>query len=176
MSIFDKITSIFFDNQSQNSSGSDIVSKGQQLFKETIMDGGNVDIGLKNAEINLENAYKRIDSINHNRYPQFKEDETTFVNQEGILWFIRKDLEAAKGYYSGGKEGYFDAGRVHSNGVSQFTPPFLKLKEDIEETEKRVQEIEQAKGYQFVSCRNNDIIFQHIETKRELTSQESNEV
>jgi hypothetical protein len=177
MGIFGSMISKVLNSSGGGNSDSELLNFGQQLLRETASDiSEKLDEGINSAKINLENAYKRMKPINENHYPEFKKDEAAFVSKEGILWFIRKDLEAARCYYSGGKEGYIVSERVQGNGAAQVTPMFSKLKEDIVNTEKKVQEIEAAKGYEFVRCESNHIIFREIKTQRELSAEESNEI
>jgi hypothetical protein len=177
MGIFGSIITKLLKSNFGGSSHSELLNLGQQMLREKTNNiGEKLDDGINIAKINLENAYKRIKPINDKHYPEFKNNEASFVSKEGILWFIRKDLEAARCYYSGAKEGYIVSERVHGNGPAQVTPLFTKLKADLESTEKKVQEIEVAKGYEFVRCENNNIIFRELGTKRELSAEESNEI
>ncbi len=153
--------------------GGQLTDIGRQAAKAL---GDKLDEGVNSAQVNLENAYKRLKPINDSNYPEFKRDPHSYLAREGILWFVRKDLEAARCYYSGGKEGYIASERVGSNGPALATPPFLLLKSEIEKTEEKVREMEQAKGYEFVRCQNNNIIFRELTHGEELSADASSRI
>ncbi len=166
-------------NITQSLTGHDKANLGevQNLGKEMLQKAAGeasvrLEQGVKNTTVNLENAYKRLAPINRDSYTAFQRNPKQYLEKEGVLWFVRKDLEAARYYCTGGKEGYGNEERLSGFGAA----PFPKLKKDIEETEVRVKEMEKAKGYEFVSCIGNTIIFREITTGRELTPEESSQI
>lgn len=180
MGIFSSILSSLtgkISGQENGSAGTQMESMGQNLMNQAARRlGEKLDESVNSAKINAENGLKRLKSVNENNYPEFQKNPEEYLRKEGILWFVRKELEAARYYYSGGKEGYAVSERVQSNRAALATPPFLLLKSEIEKTEIRVREMEGAKGYEFVRCENNNIIFRAIKTGRELSADESNEI
>jgi diphthamide synthase subunit DPH2 len=132
---------------------------------------------LNKLEVNLENSRKRLELIRHTHYPKFQKDALHYLNRDGALWFIRKDLESARYYYTGGREGYAVSDRVEDTfKVYLLDPRFKALKEMLQETEKKVVEMETAKGYAFVSVNDHHIIYKEISTGKVLSPADSNHV
>ena len=129
---------------------------------------------INNLEVNLKNAHKRLEVIQKNYYPKFEKDPRHFLSREGALWFVRKDLEAARYYYSGGQEGYPMSDRVEDTfKLHLIDPRFRELNDLLLEIERKVAEMEAVKGYQFVSVDNNNIIFRDVATGRVLSPKDS---
>ena len=132
---------------------------------------------INNLEVNLKNAHKRLEVIQNNYYPKFERDAQHFLSREGALWFVRKDLEAARYYYSGGREGYPMSDRVEDTfKLHLIDPRFRELKDLLSETECKVAEMEAAKGYEFVSVDNNNIIFRDVATGTVLSPADSSHI
>ena len=132
---------------------------------------------INNLEVNLKNAHKRLEVIQETYYPKFERDPQHFLSREGALWFVRKDLEAARYYYSGGREGYPMSDRVEDTfKLHLIDPRFKELKDLLLETERKVVEMEAVKGYQFVSTHNNNIIFRDVATGTELSPADSSHI
>lgn len=132
---------------------------------------------INNLEVNLKNAHKRLEVIQKNYYPKFERDPQHFLSREGALWFVRKDLEAARYYYSGGREGYPMSDRVEDTfKLHLIDPRFKELKDLLLETERKVVQMEAVKGYQFVSIHNNNIIFRDVATGTVLSPADSSHI
>ncbi|WP_312423370.1 hypothetical protein [Anaerospora hongkongensis] len=130
-----------------------------------------------NLEINLENAAKRLESINENIYPEYARNPQEFLRKTSALWFVRKDLEAARFYMTEGNEGYGDWSRIRGgNGLAVDDPKFWGIKVLFEATEAKVQEMETAKGYLFAGVQNNTILFKNAKTNELLSAEESSEI
>lgn len=126
---------------------------------------------LKKEEIRLHNAYKRLKAIHEVYFPKFK-----YENCASLLWFCRKDLEVARFYHSGGKEGYPVDDELGGWSISSIDPRYVELKKSIDEAEAKVKEMESAKGYEFIGVRKQFILYREISTGRELLFNESNQV
>jgi hypothetical protein len=132
---------------------------------------------INKLEVNLKNAHKRLDTIRQTYYPQYQKDKHHYLSRNGALWLVRKDLEAARYYYTGGREGYATSDRVQDMlKLYLVDPRFKELKEVLDETERQVQEMEQAKGYQFITVEANNIIYRELSTGKVLTPADSNHV
>lgn len=127
--------------------------------------------------VNLENAQKRLKTINDVHYPQFRRDGSHYLSRDGALWFVRKDLESARYYYTGGREGYAVSDRVQDTlKLYLVDPRFKMLKEELDTTEAKVKEMEKVKGYEFDRIEANNIIYKELKTGKMLSSHESNHV
>lgn len=140
--------------------------------------GQSTDKSVENTslEINLDNAYKRLRSINENIYPEYLKDPQAFLRKTGALWFVRKDLEAARFYMTGGTEGYGDPSRISGNGFAVADPRFWELKAFLAATETKVREMEAAKGYKFAGVNDNNILFKKVDTNELLSAEEASEI
>ena len=140
--------------------------------------GQSADKSAENTslEINLDNAYKRLRSINENIYPEYIKDPQAFLRKTGALWFVRKDLEAARFYMTGGTEGYGDPSRISGNGFAAADPRFWELKAFLAATEMKVREMETTKGYKFAGVRDNNILFKKVDTNELLSDEEASEI
>ncbi|MBP2639035.1 MAG: hypothetical protein H6Q72_4942 [Firmicutes bacterium] len=127
-------------------------------------------------DIQFENTNKRLTSINENMYPEYKKSPQAFLAKPGAIWFVRKELEAARFYLTGGAEGYGDQSRINSNGFPMTNSRFWELKALLAATEGKVEEIERAKGYTFTGVENNNIFFKNIETDQVLSAEASSEI
>ncbi|MDJ1492933.1 hypothetical protein QNI19_08320 [Cytophagaceae bacterium DM2B3-1] len=132
---------------------------------------------VNKLEILLENARKRLKTVQETYYVKFKKDPDSFLSQTGALWFARKDLEAARYYATGGKEGYAVSDKADAvSALTKLDPRFSSLLQDIQETEIQMQEMENAKGFFFAGIKDNSIFYKDIRTRRELSARESSEV
>lgn len=127
-------------------------------------------------DIQFENANKRLNSINENIYPEYQKNPQAFLAKSGALWFVRKDLEAARFYLTGGAEGYGDQSRINGSGFPMTDARFWELKALLAATEGKVEEIEKAKGYAFAGVQSNNIFFKSLETDQVLSPEESSEI
>ncbi len=122
----------------------------------------------------ISNVKSRCETIINIYYKDFKNDPAS-LQKEGALWFARKDFEAARWVYSCGKEGYSTGGRI-CEVPAKVDPKYISLKSMMEDAEAKVKEMEKAKGYEFVSCKDNNVIFKDLNTGKELTPNESNKI
>ncbi|MFT3738664.1 MAG: hypothetical protein QM786_07880 [Breznakibacter sp.] len=137
----------------------------------TSFDGSKVqpDAAIQNVERNLK-------SITESYYADYQSKGIGYLNGDGQLWFIRKTMEASRHYYSGGKLGYHSAGLVCELGAAQQDPRYVALAPKFKDAEEKVKEMEKAKGYEFVECADNNIIFREIKTGRVLSADESSKI
>jgi hypothetical protein len=126
---------------------------------------------LKKEEIRLQNAYKRLKTIHEVYYPKFKNEGCS-----PLLWFCRKDLEVARFYHTGGKEGYPANDELGGWSLSSIDPRYVELKKSIDEAEAKVKEMEHAKGYEFIGIRKRLILYRELSTGHELLFNESNQI
>lgn len=127
------------------------------------------DAAISNVERNLK-------SITESYYASYQEKGIDYLNNDGQLWFIRKSLEVARYYYSCGKEGYHGGGVVCNAGPAQLDPRYVALKDKFAEAEAKVLEMEKAKGYEFVECKDNNIIFKETKTGKVLSADDSSHI
>jgi len=134
-------------------------------------DGSKIqpDAAIQNVERNLK-------SITETYYANYQSKGIDYLNSDGQLWFIRKSMEVSRYYYSGGKMGYHGGGLVCDLGQAQLDPRYVALAPKMEDAEKKVKEMEKAKGYEFVECTDNNIIFKEIKTGRVLSADESSKI
>lgn len=125
----------------------------------------------KKEEIRLQNAYKRLKTIHEVYYPKFK-----YENCSPLLWFCRKELEVARFYHTGGKEGYPVNDELGGWSLSGLDPRFIELDKSISEAEAKVKEMENAKGYKFIGVRKHLILYRELSSGRELFFSESNQI
>ncbi|MDJ1505296.1 hypothetical protein [Xanthocytophaga agilis] len=131
---------------------------------------------VNRLNVNLENAEKRLKTIEGTYYVRFQKD-SSFLTQTGAVWFARKDIESARYYATGGREGYAVSDRVQDDaGLNRFDPRVKKLLQEITDVESKVKEMEKAKGYEFVAVRDNNIIYKDTETGKELSAKESSQI
>ena len=137
----------------------------------TSFDGSKVqpDAAIQNVERNLK-------SITDTYYANYQSKGGDYLNSDGQLWFIRKSMEVSRYYYSGGKMGYRGGGLVCELGAAQQDPRYIALAPKFKEAEEKVKEMEKAKGYEFVECVDNNIIFKEIKTGRVLSADESSKI
>jgi hypothetical protein len=122
----------------------------------------------------ISNVKSRAGSIIDHYYAKYKADKD-YLFKDGTLWFARKDYEAARYYYTCGKEGYQSGGRVCEE-LAKVDSRYVELKPLMEEAEKKMLEMEKAKGYEFVSCIENNVLFKEIKTGKVLSSSQSNHI
>jgi hypothetical protein len=134
-------------------------------------DGSKIqpDAAIQNVERNLK-------SITETYYANYQSKGIDYLNSDGQLWFIRKSMEVSRYYYSGGKLGYHGGGLVCDLGPAQLDPRYVALAPKMEDAEKKVKEMEKAKGYEFVECTDNNIIFKEIKTGIVLSADESSKI
>ncbi|NTW21661.1 MAG: hypothetical protein HGA42_19770 [Nostocales cyanobacterium W4_Combined_metabat2_030] len=134
-------------------------------------DGSKVqpDAAIQNVERNLK-------SITESYYADYQSKGMSFLNNDAQLWFIRKVMEVSRYYYSGGKMGYHGGGLVCELGAAQQDPRYVALAPKFKDAEEKVKEMEKAKGYEFVECTDNNIIFKEIKTGRVLSADESSKI
>lgn len=125
------------------------------------------------AIFNVENNLK---SITETYYANYKSKGVDYLNNDGQLWFIRKSLEAARHYYTCGKEGYHGKGVVCQAGPAQLDPRYVALEDKFADAEAKVKEMEAAKGYEFVECKDNNIIFKESKTGKVLSADDSSHI
>lgn len=154
----------------------DFFSIISNTIKEILGQSAGKPLENNGLEVKLENANKRLQSINENIYPQYVQNPQAFLEKPGALWFVRKDLETARFYMSGGTEGYGDSSQISGNGFAMTDPHFWELKAFLSATEMKVREIETAKGYRFAGVQNNTILFINLRTNQLLSSEESGEI
>lgn len=130
----------------------------------------------KSEDINLENARKRLQSIDDSSYAAFQQDRQGFLGKPGAIWFVRKDLEAARFYLTGGSEGYGNQERIQAGGLQITNPSYWEVKAYLELVEMKVREMEAAKGYEFVAVRDNTILFKELKTGTVLSPDASTEI
>lgn len=122
----------------------------------------------------ISNVEGRLKSINETYYPKFQKDPKGYLSDPSALWFARKDFEAARYFYTGGKEGYGRPGaKVCETGPATLDPRYKDLKPKVEAAEAKVKEMEKAKGYEFVGVKDNNILYKEIKTGKELSADES---
>lgn len=124
----------------------------------------------------IQNVDRNLKSITDSYYANFKSKGISYLNNDGQLWFIRKSMEVSRYYYSGGKLGYHGGGLVCDLGPAQADPRYIALGPKMEDAEKKVKEMEQAKGYEFVECKDNNIIFKDIKTGKVFSADESSHI
>jgi hypothetical protein len=101
----------------------------------------------------LRNAQSRLETIEGNYYPKWKENGP----KKTIAWFARKDLEAAR-YMLTGKG--FKVATPVCDGDDRDTEAFAKLESALSEMEELVAEIEKSKGVEFNGVRQpNHIVY-----------------
>lgn len=138
---------------------------------------GSARHDVNKLEVNLQNARKRILLIETTYYPRYKRDGLSALQAQGALWFTRKDLESARYYYTGGREGYAVSDRVEDTlKLHLLDPRFKALKAELDAAELKVQEMEHAKGYTFLGVNNNSILYKEISTGKTCTAQESSQL
>jgi hypothetical protein len=124
----------------------------------------------------IQNVDRNLKSITDTYYANYKSKGISYLNNDGQLWFIRKSMEVARYYYSGGKEGYHGGGLVCDLGPAQSDPRYVELGPKMEDALKKVKEMETAKGYEFVECKDNNIIFKEIKTGKVLSADDSSRI
>ena len=124
----------------------------------------------------IENVERNLKSITETYYANYQSKGIDYLNGNGQLWFIRKSMEVSRYYYSGGKQGYKGGGRICDLGPAQSDPRYVALKSKMEDAEKKVVEMEKAKGYQFVECKDNNIIFKDLKTGKILSADDSSRI
>lgn len=131
--------------------------------------GVQPDAAIQNVERNLK-------SITDTYYANYKSKGISYLNSDGQLWFIRKQMEVSRYYYSGGKLGYKGGGLVCEIGPAQADPRYVALGPKMDDAEAKVNEMEKAKGYEFVECKDNNIIFKEIKTGKVFSADESSHI
>ncbi len=121
----------------------------------------------------INNVRGRTGSIINDYYIEFKQDKF-YIQKTGKLWFIRKDMEAARFYYTCGEEGCPGGGRICEK-LAKVDSRYVELKPLMEEAEKKTLEMEKAKGYEFVKldCETNTIQYKDLKTGKVLSTLES---
>jgi hypothetical protein len=123
----------------------------------------------------INNVKSRAGSIVADYYVKFQENPKAYLAKSGSLWFPRKDFEAARYYYTCGKEGYQSGGRACEE-LAKVDPRYVELKPLMLDAEQKMLEMEKAGGYEFVSCIENIVLFKDLKTGRVLSSSESNKI
>ncbi|MGC4000853.1 MAG: hypothetical protein QM767_26730 [Anaeromyxobacter sp.] len=123
----------------------------------------------------ISNVEGRVRSIVETYYPNFKSKGVSYLG-DGQLWFIRKDFEAAMSFYTSGARGYHARGITCDVGPAQANPRYVALKAKLDDAEAKVKEMEAAKGYAFVSCEDDTILFKELKTGKALSADESSKV
>lgn len=154
----------------------DIISLLANAIQELFGQSTEKPLENNSLEVNLENAHKRLRSINENIYPEYAQNPRAFLAKTGALWFVRKDLEAARFFMSDGTEGYGDPSRISGNGLALADPRLWELRSVLAATEAKVREMEKAKGYTFAGVQNNNIFFKNLETGKGVSAEESGEL
>lgn len=124
----------------------------------------------------IQNVERNLKSITETYYANYQSKGISYLNNDGQLWFIRKSMEVSRYYYSGGKAGYHGGGLVCDLGPAQADPRYVALGPKMEEAEAKVKEMENAKGYEFVECKDNNIIFKEIKTGKIFSADESSHI
>jgi hypothetical protein len=124
----------------------------------------------------IQNVERNLKSITDTYYANYKSKGISYLNSDGQLWFIRKQMEVSRYYYSGGKLGYHGGGLVCDLGPAQTDPRYVALGPKMDDAEAKVKEMETAKGYEFVECKDNNIIFKEIKTGKVFTADESSHI
>jgi hypothetical protein len=121
----------------------------------------------------ITNVQGRTGGIINQYYVEYKEDKN-YIQKTGKLWFIRKDMEVARFYYTAGEEGCSGGGRACEK-LAKVDPRYVELKPLMEDAEKKTIEMEKAKGYEFVKldCTTNTIQYKDLKTGKILTPSES---
>ncbi|MBD8527068.1 hypothetical protein [Pseudomarimonas arenosa] len=93
-----------------------------------------------------------------------------------VVWFARKDLEAARKYWSAGREGYQVAGtRCATN--DRFKQGATELQQRIDQAAALVVEWEAKKNVEFVGIRgSNEVVYKRRDSGQELTAGEANQI
>lgn len=94
----------------------------------------------------------RLNSIIDDYYPGFQKNGP----EQTIVWFARKDLEAARWYMYYG-EGFNPQGRGCAMN-DRYKPGFAPIKAKFAKAEALVQEMEAAKGVRFVKVENGNAV------------------
>lgn len=134
------------------------------------------DSKLIQPDAAISNVERNLKSINDSYYAEYKSKGVSYLNSNGQLWFARKVMEVARYYYSGGKKGYHGGGLVCDLGPAQSDPRYVALSPKMDEAEKKVKEMEAAKGFEFVECKDNNIIFKEVKTGKILSADESSRI
>jgi hypothetical protein len=144
---------------------------GSSSSSSSSFDGKGIqpDAAISNVERNLK-------SITDTYYANYKSKGISYLNSDGQLWFIRKQMEVSRYYYSGGKLGYHGGGLVCDLGPAQADPRYVALGPKMDDAEAKVKEMETAKGYEFVECKDNNIIFKEIKTGKVFSADESSHI
>jgi hypothetical protein len=166
------IGSLFIVAQSYAQLGGALKKAKEKAASQTST--GSLDGKTIQPDACISNVEGRLKSINDSYYPKFQKDANGYLNSPSALWFARKDFEAARYYYTGGKEGYGRPGAVACDqGPATLDPRYKALKSKMDEAEAKVKEMEKKKGYEFVAVRDNNIIYKDLKTGKELSADES---
>jgi hypothetical protein len=123
----------------------------------------------------IENVKSRVETIINTYYVEFKNNPDAYIKKDGGMWFARKDFEAARFYFTGGKEGFTAGGRQCDMGAATTDPRYQDLKPLMADAETKLKEMEAAKGIEFVSVKpENNVIFKNVKTGKEYTAGECN--
>jgi hypothetical protein len=157
----------------------DLLKKTEQKIKGEVK--SKVDTSTPDAndliqpDACINNVKSRAGSIVSDYYVRFQENPKEYLAKSGSLWFPRKDFEAARYYYTCGKEGYQSGGRACEE-LAKVDSRYVELKPLMLDAEKKMLEMEKAGGYEFVSCIENVVLFKEIKTGKLLSSSESNKI
>jgi hypothetical protein len=107
----------------------------------------------------VQNAWGRVKSVTENYYPGFQKSGAANT----IVWFARKDLEAARHYLvpdPENKVGWYSAfGQTCYPGDKEFAE-FKQIEDDFAKAEGEVKEMEAAKGVTFREIQNgNHVVY-----------------
>jgi hypothetical protein len=157
----------------------DLLKKAEQKIKGEVKNKVDTSTPNENDLIQpdacINNVKSRAGSIVADYYVKFKENPKAYLAKSGALWFPRKDFEAARYYYTCGKEGYQSGGRACEE-LAKVDPRYVELKSLMLDAEQKMLEIEKVAGYEFVSCIENVVLFKEVKTGRVLSSHESNKI
>ncbi|MDJ1471083.1 hypothetical protein [Xanthocytophaga flava] len=147
-------------------------AKDKATSEATSIDGKGVQ-----PDACISNVEGRLKSVNETYYPKFQKDAKGYLGSPSALWFARKDFEAARYFYTGGKQGYGRPGAVTCDqGPATIDPRYKALKDKMDAAEAKVKEMEKAKGYEFIGVKDNNILYKDIKTGKELSADESGNI
>ncbi len=148
---------------------------GAVSSKASSVSSGSPSPDMIQPDACISNVKGICDIIVGTYYKEYSGNPQAFLKKDGGIWFARKDLEVARFYYTGGKEGFRSMGRQCDMGLATTDPRYKELKAPLELAEAKVLEMEKAKGLVFVGIQGeNNVIFKNAKTGKEYTSGESN--
>jgi hypothetical protein len=167
------MTTISFSNAYGQLGG--LLKKAKEKANETVNSNSTGSSTITTQpDACISNVKGRCETIVNIYYKNFKKDPSS-LEKEATLWFARNDYESARYYYTGGKEGYQNMGRICEVSGSA-DPRYIELKAIMKDAEEKLLELEKAKGYEFMHCKDNNIVFKDLKTGKELTPHESNKI